>query len=82
MPDLAAPLCPKCRSRRTSRVKRNGFFQTVVLPYLDRYPWECSACRSVFAFKSRGRLKSAAKSASEASRPAATNEIDQPAMSS
>ncbi len=57
MSDFVPPMCPKCHSRRTSRVKRYGFLQTVVLPYLERYPWECSGCRSVFTFKSRGRAK-------------------------
>lgn len=63
--DLATPLCPKCHSRRTARVKRTGFFQTVVLPYLDLYPWECTGCRSVFTFKSRGRLKHRQASSTE-----------------
>ena len=71
MSDSVPPICPKCHSRRTARVKRTGFFQTVVLPYFDRYPWECTGCRSVFSFKSRGRLKSR-KHPSPDSVPAAT----------
>ena len=68
------PLCPKCHSRRTARVKRTGFFQTVVLPYFDLYPWECTGCRSVFTFKSRGRLKSRKQSSSEGPPLTATND--------
>ena len=52
-----SPACPRCESQRTARVKRNGFLQTFVLPKLQRYPWECAGCRSVFTFKSRGSLK-------------------------
>ena len=66
MSDFVPPTCPKCHSSRTARVKRTGFLQTVVLPYLDRYPWECTGCRSVFTFKHRGQLKRAQRSTTEA----------------
>ena len=64
-----SPICPRCHSHRTSRVKRKGFIQTVVLPYIDRYPWECSSCRSVFTFKSRGEIKRRRRSTGEVHMP-------------
>ena len=73
MSDHISPICPRCDSNRTSRVKREGFFQTFVLPHLDRYPWECSGCRSVFTFKSRGKLKRHRRSASEVHMPPVAN---------
>ncbi len=65
MSDLVSPTCPKCHGRRTSRVKRVGFYQTVVLPYFDHYPWECSGCRSVFTFKNRGTPQHVQRSTGE-----------------
>ncbi len=69
MSDSISPTCPKCNCRRTSRVKRNSFLQNFVLPYLEMYPWECSGCRSVFIFKSRGQQKSRSRTTSEIDMP-------------
>ena len=51
------PLCPRCGSSRTQRVKRQGLMQRFILVHFGLYPWECSGCRKVFTFKSRGKLK-------------------------
>ena len=61
MPDplllKSMPSCPRCGSARTSRVRRDGWMQTLVLNRFGLYPWECSGCGKVFLFKSRGKLK-------------------------
>lgn len=51
------PPCPKCGTPRTARVKRQGLVQSLILHRFGLYPWECSGCRHIFVFKSRGRLK-------------------------
>jgi hypothetical protein len=51
------PLCPKCNSARTARVKRTSLMQRFVLHRFGLFPWECSGCRTVFMFKNRGKLK-------------------------
>ena len=53
----SAPTCPRCGALRCSRVKRHGFFQRYILPYFERYPWECGGCRLVFLAGSRGATK-------------------------
>ena len=53
----APPVCPKCGSARTARVKRMGLIQILVLPRFGLYPWECSGCRKVFTIRNRGKLK-------------------------
>jgi len=63
------PLCPKCGSARTARIKRIGVLQTVVLHHFGIYPWECSGCRKVFLFKNRGRLKRKRRSTGEVHLP-------------
>ena len=65
MSDASTPACPKCGAARSSRVKRNGFLQNVVLPKLDRYPWECAACRSIFSSKNRGASRIRRRTLSE-----------------
>lgn len=50
-------VCPKCGSKRTTRIKRIGLMQTYVWPLLERFPWECGGCRTTFLAKSRGKLK-------------------------
>ena len=39
------PPCPRCKSKRTSRVKRAGLLQRFVYYRFGLYPWECSNCR-------------------------------------
>ena len=51
------PICPKCASTATRRVKRRGFLQTRLYPLLNLYPWECTSCRVVFSKQNRGKLK-------------------------
>ncbi len=65
MSETKTPACPKCGTQRAARVKRNGFLQNVVLPRLDRYPWECAACRSIFTVKNRGKARVRRRSISE-----------------
>ncbi len=54
---VIAPECPRCKSKRTARVKRTGLLQRFVYHRFGYFPWECSNCRNVFLFKSRGKLK-------------------------
>ena len=56
-PAATPPLCPKCGSDHTARVKRAGFMQESVLTQFGLYPWECSICRKVFTAKNRGSMK-------------------------
>jgi hypothetical protein len=58
---LAEPsrmLCPSCNRNGMRRVKRTGLFQTRIFPIFGYYPWECSFCRAVKLFKSRGGRRS------------------------
>ena len=73
MPETTIPACPKCGTQRAARVKRNGFLQNVVLPRLDRYPWECAACRSVFTVKNRGKARVRRRSAGQDGQPSQTS---------
>lgn len=70
MAHTACPACPKCGAARSTRVRRNGFIQNVVLPRLDRYPWECAACRSIFTSKNRGAARTRRRPVAETSAPA------------
>ena len=54
---MITPLCPRCNGKRTARVKRVGWMQTLVWSRFGLYPWECGDCRKAFLFKSRGKLK-------------------------
>jgi hypothetical protein len=54
---LPPPVCPHCANPRTARVKRKGLLQTLLWHRLGLFPWECSGCRKIFLFKSRGKLK-------------------------
>jgi len=51
------PSCPKCGCARSSRVKRKGLMQTLVLHRFGLYPWECVGCRGVFSSKNRGLIR-------------------------
>jgi len=60
MHDLAAalpPLCTTCGSSRTIRVRRKGLMQLMILHRFGLFPWECTGCRNVFMFESRGKVK-------------------------
>ncbi len=70
MPDTSTPpLCPRCGSSRTARTKRQGLLQKFVLHRFGMYPWECSGCRKIFLFKSRGKLKRKRRSTGEVHLP-------------
>ena len=51
------PICPKCRSKRVLRIRRAGLLQSVLFPQFGLFPWQCEDCRTLFVFKSRGKLK-------------------------
>ncbi len=46
--------CPSCGEPQSSRTKRRGFVQTVVLPLLGYFPWECASCRFQHLSRQRG----------------------------
>ena len=54
---MKRPNCKKCCSELTNRIKRESFFQRVIMFKLGRFPWECSKCRVVFYSKERGVKK-------------------------
>jgi hypothetical protein len=43
--------------------------QKFVLHRFGMYPWECSGCRKIFLFKSRGKLKRKRRSTGEVHLP-------------
>ena len=47
------PHCPDCESVELRRQGRTGFLQTVVLPRLGLFPWECGLCRKIFLLRQR-----------------------------
>jgi ssDNA-binding Zn-finger/Zn-ribbon topoisomerase 1 len=49
--------CPKCGEMRGSRVKRRGFVQKQIMPFLGYFPWSCGACRFSWNSKIRGEKK-------------------------
>ncbi|SFS09521.1 hypothetical protein SAMN05421771_1660 [Granulicella pectinivorans] len=49
--------CPKCGELRGSRVKRRGFVQKQIMPFLGYFPWACGACRFTWNSKIRGEKK-------------------------
>lgn len=51
------PQCPTCGILRTVRIKRSGLLQRLVLHRFGMFPWECTGCRKVFMFESRGKVK-------------------------
>ena len=58
MPEAPSPpICPKCASTQTARLKRQGFLQRLIYPYFRLYPWKCSTCQTLFMLKNRGKLK-------------------------
>ena len=48
-------ICPKCKSYRIRRIKREGFLRVRLAPLLGFYPWRCSTCGTVQLLKTRGR---------------------------
>ncbi len=54
---MPQPTCPKCQKGVCTRVKREGWFQTELLPRFGYFPWECSSCRKVSLLKRRGQRK-------------------------
>jgi hypothetical protein len=49
--------CPRCGELRGSRVKRRGFIQKQIMPFLGYYPWSCGTCRFSWNSKIRGEKK-------------------------
>ncbi len=62
---IANPICPKCASVDTRRLKRHGFLQVNLFPHLSLYPWECTSCRVAFNRRYRGKLKRKRREAGE-----------------
>jgi transposase-like protein len=64
------PSCPKCGNTRTARRRRSGLLETLVLPRLGLYPWECNGCRTNFNYSNRGRIRRSRKPMDEMHVPA------------
>ena len=48
------PICPKCKSKRSSRIKRAGLLQRYLLQLFGYFPWRCNACGTRYIVRSRG----------------------------
>jgi len=65
----SAPHCIRCGSARTTRVKRKGILQTLILHRFGQFPWECTGCRTVFMFSYRGSSQRRRYSTGEVRQP-------------
>jgi hypothetical protein len=48
-------VCVRCKASTLRRVNRMGFVQSVLLPMLGYFPWECAVCRRKMFFRDDGR---------------------------
>lgn len=51
-------VCPKCKSPRIHRVKREGFVRVKLAPLFGYFPWECAACGKKQLLRTRGKRSS------------------------
>lgn len=52
-----SPRCPACGTERTSRSRRSGYRETVLLRIAGRAPWRCHACGRRFTAPSASEIE-------------------------